>query len=45
MLREMREEMPEADIPTEYGGKSTAELYATRFETATFEYVRSLTDS
>lgn len=45
MLREMQEEMKEADIPTEYGGQSTGELYASPEEMQILHHVQQLASS
>ena len=42
MLREMKEEMNEEDIPAEYGGQCKENLYDMPKEVELLEYVKTL---
>ena len=44
MLREMKEEMKEADIPSEYGGQSTIALYDSYVEKQLLEFVKHISE-
>ena len=45
MLREMKEEMKEADVPSEYGGQSNVALYDSHIEVQLLEYARKITNN
>ena len=42
MLREMKQELAEADIPAEYGGHNSSELYERPTEVQVREYLSSM---